>query len=220
MNESWLDKNRNIIFIALSLVAVGGAGIFYLRQPAQDPIEIVPAQSTATSAPTSTPVPSPTPTPAPVRVYVTGAVANSDVYFLPAGSIVKDAIEAAGGFTPEADAERINQALELKDQQQIHVPRQGQENPPPPVQGGQETTSAQSSEPAGGNAAPVGEPINLNTATLEQLDTLPGIGPAIGRRIIEYRESVGGFTSIEEITQVSGIGDATFAKIKGLITVN
>jgi competence protein ComEA len=59
----------------------------------------------------------------------------------------------------------------------------------------------------------------LNTATLEQLDALPGIGPAIGQRVIDYRETAGGFTSVEEITQVSGIGDSTFAKIKGLITV-
>lgn len=96
MNGSWLDRNRNFVFILLLFIAVGGAGVFYLRQPAQAPVEIRPAEeATATTVPT----PLPSPTPAPVRVYVTGAVVNSDVYFLPAGSIIKDAIAAAGGFT-------------------------------------------------------------------------------------------------------------------------
>jgi competence protein ComEA len=224
MNGSWLDRNRNLVFISLLFIAVGGAGIFYLRQPAQSPVEIRPVEeATATAVPT----PAPSPTPAPVRVYVTGAVVNSDVYFLPAGSIIKDAIAAAGGFTAEADPEKINQALELQDQQQIHVPRRGEENAPPPVQGGSNAdgfTSTQGSGsrsvPISGGAAPVsGGLINLNTATLEQLDSLPGIGPAIAQRIIDYRESIGGFKTVEQITEVSGIGEATLAKIKDLVTV-
>jgi competence protein ComEA len=215
MKETWLDKNRNIVVILVSVVAVIGAGLFYLQRPASTPIEIIPAQATTASAPTATPQPTATFTPAPLRVYVTGAVAKSDVYILAPGSIVKDAIQAAGGLTSEADPERINQALELKDQQQIHVPRKDEANPPPPIQGGQDNPTNNSNNPA-----PVqGDLININTATLEQLDTLPGIGPAIAQRIIDYRETVGAFASIEEITQVSGIGDATFAKIKTLITV-
>jgi competence protein ComEA len=152
---------------------------------------------------------------------VTGAVANSDVYFLPAGSIIKDAITAAGGFTADADPERINQALELQDQQQIHVPRQGEANAPPPIQGGP-TVPQLSSSPGAGNSrsgSVTGGLININVATLEQLDTLPGIGPAIAQRIIDYRESSGGFKAVEDITEVSGIGEATLAKIKDLITV-
>ena len=166
--------------------------------------------------PTVTPTPSPTPTPGMVRIYVTGAVVNSDVYILPQGSIIKDVVVAAGGFTPEADLERINQALELKDQQHIHVPRLNEENPPPPVQ---DAPDSGSTVGGSGPASAVGEYININTATLDQLDTLPGIGPAIGQRIIDYREKIGGFKRIEEITQVSGIGEATFAKIKDSITV-
>lgn len=210
MNNTWLDRNRNIIFALISTAALVGAGIFYWQRPLPEPIEIAPAAVTAT--PVLTPSPAPSPTPAPVRIYVTGAVVNSDVYFLPAGSIVKDAIQAAGGFTPNANPQAINQALELQDQQQIHVPGMDEENPPPAIQGGVNPQPV-SNEPA--SAAPV----NLNTATLEQLDSLPGIGPAIGQRIIDYRDSIGGFTSIEEITQVSGIGQATFAKIKDQITV-
>lgn len=213
MNNSWLDQNRNIIFAVLLLLALGGGLIFYLKQSEQSPIEIHTVEAQAPPA-TATPIPTLTPTPAPVRVYITGAVVNSDVYFLPQGSIIKDAIQAAGGFTPDADPEQINQALELKDQQQIHVSRIGEENAPPAVQGGPEIDSSVDNP-----AAITGGQINLNTATLEQLDALSGIGPAIAQRIIDYRENMGGFKSIEEITQVSGIGEATFAKIKDSITV-
>ncbi len=235
MNGSWLDRNRHVIFIGLLLTTLAGAGIFYWQRPASGPVEIINVNTTptATSTPVKGPalsntkepalsnVEGPTPTPALVRVYVTGAVVKADVYVLSKGSIVKDAVLAAGGFTPDADRERINQALEVKDQQQINVPRQGEENPPPPVQGGTESV------PGGGDgntrsvslAAP-GAKINLNTATLEQLDTLPNIGPALAQRIIEYRDKAGGFKTIEEITQVKGIGEATFAKIKELITID
>lgn len=217
MNGSWLDRNRSIIFTALFFAAASGATVFYLQQPTQAPIELrPPVEATATA--TALPSPTSTPTPAPVRVYVTGAVANSDVYFLPAGSIVKDAIVAAGGFTSEADLERINQALELKDQQQIHVPRLGEDNAPPPVQGG--ASPEDNNNPANDKVGPTtGGLIRINTATLEELDSLPGIGPAIAQRIIDYRENNGGFKTIEEISEVSGIGEATFAKIKDLITV-
>lgn len=215
MNPTWLDQYRHFVFVGLSALAIGGAGIFYFRQPAQSPIEILAVTPTATTV-TATALPPATATPAPVRVYVTGAVQNSDVYFLPPGSIVKDAIEVAGGLTADADPVRINQALELVDQQQIHVPKRDEENPPPPVQNGQPNpTSASSPKPSASGGV-----INLNTATLEQLDTLPGIGPAIAQRIIDYRDSVGGFTTVEEITQVSGIGSSTFARIKGSITIN
>jgi competence protein ComEA len=212
MNGSWLDRNRHFIFIVLLLIGLGGAVIVYLRRPAQGTVEILPLELTPTVLPTL----SPSPTPGIVRVYLTGAVVNSDVYILPQGSIIKDAIQAAGGFAPGADPERINQALELKDQQQIHIPRLNEENPPPPVQGGPgNDDNGDSSDSASG----VDELININTATLEQLDTLPGIGPALAQRIIDYRESVGGFKSAEEIIQVSGIGEATFARIEGLIRV-
>ena len=220
MNDTWLDRNRNVVFIVLALVAAAGAAIFYVRQPTQEPIAIIPAQETATPTPAATEPPLPTPTPAPVRIYVTGAVQNSDVYYLPAGSIVKDAVEAAGGFTLDANRDGINLALELQDQQQIHVPIEGEDDPPPPVQGGSDTSETNEPLQTPGQVQPApGGVVNLNTATLEQLDTLPGVGPAIAKRIIEYRDSIGGFTAIDQITQVSGIGEATFAKIKEQIAV-
>jgi len=210
MNRTWLDRNRHLVFTILMIITLGGASTFYWWRPANTPVELLAAEITLTPDPTV----APTPTPAPVRVYVTGAVVTSDVYFLPAGSIVKDAIAAAGGLTPEADRERINQALELKDQQQIHVPRVGEGDPPPPIQGGPANEPAGGSSSAGSNGF-----INLNTATLEQLDSLPGIGPAIAGRIIDYRENSGGFNAIDEITQVSGVGEATLAKFRDSVTV-
>lgn len=213
MNKSWLDRNRQVVFVALLVTAIGGAGLFYFRQPAAEPVEIHTPEPSATIPP---PVIA-TPTPAPVRVYVTGAVTNPDVYFLPQGCIIKDAILAAGGVTAEADLERINQALELRDQQQIHVPRRNEENPPPPVQGGVNDEAAE--DIPEGSKGEGGNRININTASLEELDSLPGIGPAIGQRIIDYRNNVGGFKSVEEITQVSGIGEATLAKIRDQIVV-
>ena len=213
MNGTWLDRNRHIVFVILVIITLAGATAFYLWRPTQTPVEIVSAET----LPTPLPDPTPIPTPAPVRVYVTGAVMDSDVYFLPQGSIVKDAILAAGGLTADADRERINQALELRDQQQIHVPRIGEENLPSPVQDGLSNNGDGSN--SNGSSPVSASPINLNTASLEELDSLPGIGPAIAGRIIDYRENHGGFKTIEEITEVSGIGQATLAKIKDIVTV-
>jgi len=215
---TWLDKNRHFVFIGLLVAVVAGGAIFYFDRPAAEPIEIIAAEPSAIAGPTATATPAATPTPGMVRVYITGAVAKSDVYFLPRGSIIKDAIEAAGGLNADADPERINQALELKDQQQIHVPRLDEADPPPPVQGGSEIDDPSAGDNAS-PASPAGGVVNINTATLEQLDTLSGIGPAIAQRIIDYREKIGGFKSIEQITEVSGIGDATFDKIKESITI-
>lgn len=212
---TWLERHRHFIFMSLLLATVVGMGGFYLYRPAAQPIEISGAVPTPT--PTATLAPTPSPTPGLVRVYVTGAVVNSDVYTLPEGSIIKHAIQAAGGLTPDADPVRINQASEVQDQQQIHVPHLAEENPPPPVQGG----SAADEFSVGGDrqSGTGGGKININTASLEELDTLPGIGPVIAQRIIDYREGIGGFPSIEAITEVSGIGEATFGKIKERITV-
>ncbi|MDY7041567.1 MAG: helix-hairpin-helix domain-containing protein, partial [Chloroflexota bacterium] len=151
------------------------------------------------------------PTPVPLRVYVTGAVANPDVYFLEAGCIVRDALVAAGGANADADLNRINLAQQVCDQQQVYVPRIGEENPPLPL-------AASSPPTAPGSVSATGK-VNVNTATSEELDTLPGIGPAIAQRIIEYRQANGPFQSIEEIKNVSGIGDKLFEKLKDLITV-
>jgi len=142
-----------------------------------------------------------------VRVYVTGAVREPDVYVLSPGSIVKDALAAAGGPTGDADLERINLAVQVHDQQQIYVPRQGEGTPPvPPVS-------------VALPAVPVAA-ININAASAAELEALPGIGPAFAQRIVDYRAEHGPFATIEEIMEVKGIGPATFARLEGLIAVH
>jgi competence protein ComEA len=202
----WFERNRGFVVVMLMNLALLGGLFFWLERPDPSPIEIAPPDPTPSPAPTTTS------TPSPVRVYVSGAVVRPDVYRLTTGSIVKDAIEAAGGVTEDADLIHINLAQELRDQQQVYVPRIGEEEAPPPVTGGESAPPSRFAEPAG--------KININTATAEELDTLPGIGPALAQRIIEYREDNGAFKSIEAIVGVSGIGEATLEKISDLITVD
>ncbi|MDM8527885.1 helix-hairpin-helix domain-containing protein [Anaerolineales bacterium HSG24] len=218
MQSNWLDHNRHIIFILLLMLVVAGMSLFYLQQPSQEVIDIRAPEATATVTDTPTPEPTATSTPAPVRVYITGAVENPDVYFLPQGSIIKDIIALAGGLTADAvDISQFNQALELQDQQHIHIPRRDEENEPPVIQDGiKKVEEANADEPEQSTSP---ELVDLNTASLETLDTLPSVGPAIAQRIINYRETQGGFKTIEQITEVSGIGEVTFVKIKHLITV-
>lgn len=203
--SDWLQRYRGYILITLIYLLISGGMVFFLRRPAPPAIVI--------TTPTATPVPQPTATPttAPLRVYVTGAVAHPDVYSLPAGSIIRDALVAAGGATADADLNRINLAQQVCDQQQIYVPQFGEENPPLPSPSIPLPTTSGSVQATG--------KVNINTATAEELDTLPGIGPAIAQRIIEYRQTNGPFQSIEEIKNVSGIGDKLFEKLKDLITV-
>jgi len=211
MKNGWLERYRHIIVLGLMVVSLVGIAVFYRQQPKTVAIEIIP---TPTPLPTSTPTL--VPTPSPVRVYITGAVVNPDVYTLPPGSIMKDVILAAGGLTSDAaELKMFNQALELQDQQHIHIPHINEIDSPPIVQNGVDIIATNPTT----MADILSEQININTATLAELDTLPRIGPAIGQNIIDYRENHGKFETIEDIMQVSGIGTATFAKLKERITV-
>ncbi len=194
--------SRSLLVFCSVLSLIAGALIGYFTpHPRGRPITVV--------TPEPTPTPTPTPTPAPLRVYVCGAVQAPDVYLLPPGSLVRDAVRAAGGPAPDADLERINLARELQDQQQIYVPRQGEENSPvSPISGGAPTPGT-SSFPR----------ININTATMEELQKLPRVGPALAQRIVAYREMYGPFRTPEDLMQVPGIGEAIFAAIRDYITV-
>jgi competence protein ComEA len=133
-------------------------------------------------------------------VYVSGAVARPDVYVLPPNSVVKDALSSAGGSLPRADLSQINLAREVFDQQHVHVPLIG------------ETPPAQLAPPAAGPSC-----VNVNAASLEELETLPGIGPTYSRAIIEYRQANGPFRDVEELAQVRGIGPTTLELIRDLV---
>jgi len=166
--------------------------------------------------PPPTPFPSPTPTPQPIRVYVSGEVGAADVYELPAGSIVADAVAIAGDFTEEAAADLINLAQPLADGMHIHIPAASEVE----AEGQQPIISGPASAVSSAAAADRdGERININSASLEELEKLPGVGPATAQKIIDYRESNGPFEEIEEIMEVSGIGEAKFEQMEGLITV-
>jgi competence protein ComEA len=142
-------------------------------------------------------------------VYVCGAVKDPGVVELPAGSRVYEALEQAGGLTEDAADLTINQAALLEDGQQIYVPTKEEAGDWTPDVGG-------STADDGADAGSSGK-IHINTASLEELMTLPGIGESKAAGIIEYRESAGGFQSIEDIKNVSGIGDAVYTKIKDRI---
>ena len=206
----WIERNRGHIIVLLINLAVTGALFFWLQRPVAAPLEITPPQPSP--APVITPrAQPPLGTAALLRVYVTGAVLHPDVYRLPPGSIVKDAVQAAGGASGEADLDRVNLAQELRDQQQVVVPRVGEPDVPPPASG--DGTPGRSGE------VPLTAKVNINTAAADELDTLPGIGAEMARRIMDYRAANGPFKSIEDIQQVTGIGDATYQKLKDRITV-
>jgi competence protein ComEA len=195
-----MSKRRIAQVVFLSIVGIIAFVVIYVLlkrpEPSSPPLVI-----TLQPRPTAEPA---TPTPAAINVYVSGAVKQPDVYALPLHSIVKDAITAAGGAAADADLDRINLAARLADQMQVYVPRQGEAALPP------------QSGSAPGAAT---EKININTASVEELDKLPGIGPAIAAAIIDYRTQNGPFKQIEDIDAVKGIGDALFEKIKDMITV-
>jgi len=145
-------------------------------------------------------------------VHVAGAVVRPGVVELPPGSRVIDAVEAAGGARPEADLDRLNLAAPLADGQRVAVAKVGE--PPPVLDPGAAATGAS----AGGSAGS-GGPLDLNTATQQQLEELPGVGPVLARSIISERERRGGFRRVEDLRSVRGIGDQRFSDLKALVTV-
>ena len=205
--SSRLHAWRGYIGLSLVWLAILGGALFITRRPASQPIEILPPP---------TPLPSPTtppsPTPSPLRVDVAGAVRTPGVYTLPPGSIVADALSAAGGPAEDADPNRINKAVALQDGMQIYVPRQAEAQPPVMLNRAPALAiPATPMEPGGPT-----QPVNINTATPAELDTLPGVGPATAQRIIDGRP----YGAIEDLMRVKGIGQATFDKLKDHITVN
>jgi competence protein ComEA len=146
-----------------------------------------------------------------VVVHVAGAVREPGVYRMPAGARVDDAVGRAGGATRRADLSQVNLAAELEDGRQVLVPERM-----PAAQPGTASESVSGASAAG--TAP-GVPLNLNTATLEQLDQLDGIGPVTAQNIIDYREEHGGFGSVEELGEIPGIGDVRLASLREQVRV-
>jgi competence protein ComEA len=157
--------------------------------------------------------PAVTPLPAPVRakpaaakllvVDVAGAVRRPGLYRLRSGSRIDDAIAAAGGSTPKAQLDSVNLAAPIADGEQVVVPRRGAAG------------AAAPGAPSAGSSPSA--PLDLNSATLEQLEALPGIGPVTAQKILDYRQAHGAFHSVAELQGVPGIGPAHMAQLKGLV---
>ena len=161
----------------------------------------------------------PPPTEAPLVVDVAGAVPRPGVYEFHPGARVKDAIQAAGGLLAEADKSSINLAAPLDDGQRLDIPYlSGMEPTPSPFSFSPGVGSAAGNSGGQPSSGPV-ELIDINVATQQELETLPGIGPSLAQAIIDYRNEFGPFFSIEDIMFVDGIGPDTFEAIKDLITV-
>ncbi|GAA3371443.1 hypothetical protein GCM10020367_22120 [Streptomyces sannanensis] len=155
------------------------------------------------SEPQPSPLPQPLASPPGQRIVVdiSGKVRHPGIHELPAGARVADALRAAGGVTPGADTTGLNQARQLMDGEQVVVGL-----PAPPG----------AAAPAG-PGAPAAGPISLNTATADQFDTLPGVGPVLAQNIVDYRTQHGGFRSVDELREVNGIGDRRFTDLRPLV---
>ena len=153
-----------------------------------------------------------------VVVHVVGQVRRPGVQHLPVGSRVEDAVKAAGGATPKADLARVNLARVLVDGEQVRVPAPG--DPDPPVGGVGGSSGGGGAAPgAGGGAAGTSGPVSINTADLAGLDTLPGVGPVLAQRILDWRGEHGRFTTVDELGEVSGIGEKLLAQLRPLVTL-
>lgn len=141
-----------------------------------------------------------------IVVHVAGAVREPGVYRLRPGSRVDDAVGRAGGATSRADLSQVNLAAEVEDGRQVLVPER--------VRAAAATAGGTATTPTAPEV-----PLNLNTATLEQLDELDGIGPTTAQQIIDFREAQGGFGSVEELDQVPGIGEITMASLRDKVRV-
>ncbi len=189
---------RQIAYVLVGVLIgfiLAGALLVVTRLPEGKPIALEPA-----------------PTKTPIKVHVVGAVVRPGVYALPDGNRVQDAITAAGGLLAAADPSGLNLAAKLEDGQQLTIP-----------------TGAGAATPEGnapftvvstaGVSTPAGDLVNINTAPVDELDALPGIGPTTAQNIVDYRTQHGPFQHIEDIMNVPGIGPATFDSIQNLITV-
>lgn len=200
--ERWLYVSMLALFVVV-LVGV----VYLLRRPEPRVVTV------------TTPAPRPTATLVIIQIQVTGAVANPGLYKLPEGSRVTDALDLAGGARPEADVSKLNLARKLKDGEALAVLARPVTVEPaftPTLRG---AGSTQEPGPVPTQTAVRKAKINLNTASVTELDTLPRIGPVLAQRIVDYRMQHGSFQQIEEIKNVSGIGDSLFATIRDLITI-
>jgi competence protein ComEA len=190
MSDFALDRRR-LLLVAGVLVVVLVVGGRMLSKPGHASVP----------PPVRLAAPAPTTVASQLFVHVVGAVRRPGLYRLSDGSRVADALRRAGGPTPKAQLELVNLAARVADGEQVVVPRRGSNV----VAAGSPAPSAQSG------------PVHLNTATIEQLDALPGVGPVTAQKILDYRQEHGAFGSVDELDAISGIGPARLAQLRELV---
>lgn len=215
-----LDRGALVVVLVLALLGAGAAAYAVTRDAgssspappsavtsAEPLVEAAPAAPAAPSAPSASAAPASSGAgEATVTVHVAGEVRRPGVLDLPAGSRVDDAVQQAGGARRGTDLSGLNLARVLVDGEQVLVGVVG------PVPG----AAASAAEQAPGSAAAL---VSLNTATLDQLDTLPGVGPVTAQKILDWREANGAFSAVEELLEIDGIGDKTLAELAPHVTL-
>lgn len=205
--NAWVARYRGYLFLSLAFVVALGGVFFLSRRADPKPVQI------STPFPRSTPTLHPSPTPAGLVVQVSGAVVNPGLVHLADGARVDDAIRAAGGASAEADLAQLNLARRMSDGERLVVPKLGD-----PTQAAAAAPTGRAAQTRVPTATPVLN-VNINTASADELNRLPGIGPALAQRIIDYRQTNGPFLKAEDIMKVKGIGPAEFGAIKNVIVV-
>ncbi|GAA2135061.1 ComEA family DNA-binding protein [Actinomadura napierensis] len=212
--------NVRVLAVIAVIAALVAAGYLWLARPRPAPApagaDAAPVEASADAPASSGPSPSAVPAAGPagtVVVHVLGKVKHPGVVTLPSGSRVEEAIKAAGGVRPGGRTGTLNLARKLVDGEQIPVgirmPSPAPGVPPP----------AGEAPPASGAPSAPGTPVDLNTATVDQLDQLPGVGPVLAQRIIDYRTQHGGFRSVDQLQDVTGIGARRLADLKPMVRV-
>lgn len=192
------------------VVLIGLVGVvFVTTQRTTGVSRAAPLAVGATSIPMAT-----TTTTAPQLVlHAAGAVVVPGLYRLSGAPRVADLIDAAGGLAPDADIDRINLAAPLADGDRLYVPHRGEDSVPSPIGAEGPSTQSGSGEPSESN------PLNINTANAEELDALPGVGPATAKAIVDHRSANGPFRSVDGLLEVRGIGPAKLEAIRPLVRV-
>jgi len=202
----WFGPGR-LAATAVAVIAVVVGGTWLLQGSPSRAEDQLPFATRASSTLVTTTLLATTSTSSTVVVYVAGAVVVPGVYTLPSPGRATDAVTAAGGATAAADLDVVNLAATLHDGERIYVPEVG-EIVPPVVSG---DTVVDASVPAA--------PVDINTASIDQLDVLPGVGPATAAAIVAYRDQHGPFQTIDQLGEVRGIGPSKLDAIRGLVVV-